>query len=323
MPISANLEERLQRELERKIKIVESSRARPSEELIQQRIVNYGNECYDTVSIVQQARYEYSALMQDKYDLFNKRGGAFHYLVKLKQMHGTHKRKREEVTTATELFVLAHEWYEILVTVGEVEELSRLDFLRKLGEEEYLEPTEPGDRNYPEPNRVHRSYERKNVTDMVKYQLIAFDVLLEEEKIAVERAEAETHRTAALEDETMRQLRESFLDLQDEIRRQTEETTEWMHTMRNQCASIMKQCVKTTECSKAVMEELKKVTGHRKISVKLTACAEDCRQLSMQVGESARKLTSWMDRKDEDDDLENPTLGRKRKFGDIEMPRRG
>lgn len=105
-----------------------SSKARPSEALIQQILCSYGDQCYEDSTTIKPACHEYASLLHDKQDLFTKRGGALHYLVKLKQLYATHKQHRMDLVTSTEFFVLAHEWYEILETVNEVEELSRLKF---------------------------------------------------------------------------------------------------------------------------------------------------------------------------------------------------
>ncbi|KAK5977104.1 hypothetical protein GCK32_013845 [Trichostrongylus colubriformis] len=87
--------------------------------------------------------------------------GAFHYLLKLKQLSATHRQQREQIVSDTELFVLGHEW-------------------------------------------TNWSYDRKDVTNMIKYQLTKIDTLLEEEKEACERAEAETPCKNKLEDEAFR-----------------------------------------------------------------------------------------------------------------------
>ncbi|XGW28135.1 hypothetical protein V3C99_008162, partial [Haemonchus contortus] len=52
--------------------------------------------------------------------------------------------------------------------------------------EEYMEPTQPGYRNYSETVKTYRSYYQKDVTRMIKHQLIKFDALLEEEQEACE-----------------------------------------------------------------------------------------------------------------------------------------
>ncbi|KAK5984356.1 hypothetical protein GCK32_006032 [Trichostrongylus colubriformis] len=144
MPTSEDLEVRLKHDLSWKIAIVDSSQARPSEQLIQHRLRYYGTQCHDASSMILQARYEYASLMRDKLNLFTKRGA-----VSL------------SCETQTKFFVLAHEWYEILVTVNEVDELSRVEFIRTLSEEEHTEPSEPGDRNYPNPTIVRRSWMRQ------------------------------------------------------------------------------------------------------------------------------------------------------------------
>ncbi|KAK6018375.1 hypothetical protein OSTOST_16045 [Ostertagia ostertagi] len=318
MSTSANLENRLRKELRRKIAIVESSQARPTEELVQQRIRYYGTKCHEARMTLQQARYEYAAIMTDKQELLNRRGGAFHYLVKLKQLSATHRHQREEIVSATELFVLGHEWYEILVTAGEVDELARLEFIRKLGEEEHIEASEPGDRSYPEPVRTNWSFDRKDVADMIKYQLIKFDTLLEEEKEACERAEAETRCKATLEDEALRQMRESCQDLQDEVRRQNEDSVEFMETMKSCYDSIKKQNRKSAESSKAMMEELRKVTESQKeITAQITRCMEECQQLKAQFQENLKEMRRWNEEKIVEQDQASSShtrAGDKRRF---------
>ncbi|PIO69879.1 hypothetical protein TELCIR_08288 [Teladorsagia circumcincta] len=323
MSTSANLENRLRKELRRKIAIVESSQARPTEGLVQQRIRCYGTRCHEARMTLQQARYEYAAIMTDKQELLNRRGGAFHYLVKLKQLSAAHRHQREEIVSATELFVLGHEWYEILVAAGEVDELARLEFIRKLGEEEHIEPSEPGDRSYPEPVRTNWSYDRKDVTDMIKYQLIKFDTLLEEEKEACERAEAETRRNATLEDEALRQMRESCLDLQDEVRRQNEDSVEFMETMKSCYESIMKQNRKSAESSKAMMAKLKKVAEDQKeITAQITRCMEECQQLKAQFQENLKEMHRWNEEKFAEQDRASSSYARagdKRRFRGLDI----
>uniref|UniRef100_A0A7I4YMT2 V-type proton ATPase subunit a n=1 Tax=Haemonchus contortus TaxID=6289 RepID=A0A7I4YMT2_HAECO len=137
------------------------------------------------------------------------------------ELTASHRQQRKELVIFTELFVLSHEWYEILVT-------AKLG----LGEEESMESTEPGDRIYPKPVKTYRSYYKEDVTRMVKHKLIKFDALLEGEQEACEFAKAENRSNTTLEHEALRQMRESFGDLQDEIRRQNESNTEWTETVR-------------------------------------------------------------------------------------------
>ncbi|XGW23022.1 hypothetical protein V3C99_005343, partial [Haemonchus contortus] len=324
MPSSDHLENRLRKELYRKISIVESSHARPSEGLIQERIRYYGNKCYEANQMIQQARYEYAALRSDKEHLFNRRGGAFHYLVKLRQLAASHRQQRKELVTFTELFVLSHEWYEILVTADEVEELSRLEFLSKLGEEEYVEPTEPGDRNYPEPVKTHRSYYQKDVTTMIRHQLIKFDALLEEEQEACEFAEAETRRNTTLEDEALRQMRESFDDLQDEIRRQKEDNTEWIETVRDSYYSFMEQNKRNVENSKAMAAELKRVEANqREIITQMTRYMNECQHLAAKIEENLMESRSREEEKQMEHDCTSPGCSRtgyKRKHYGVHIP---
>ncbi|VDP04769.1 unnamed protein product [Heligmosomoides polygyrus] len=163
------------------------SRARPTEPTFQERLRFYGVKCHEAVTTIRQARHEFAALMQDKRDLFTRRGGAFHYLVKIRKLHSTHSQRRSVLVTATEFFVMSHEWYEILVAADEAEESSRLDFINLLCDQVFIKPTEPGDKDYPEPASVQKSYICRDVVDMMRYQLIQFDVLLDEEKRARSR----------------------------------------------------------------------------------------------------------------------------------------
>ncbi|VDP09437.1 unnamed protein product, partial [Heligmosomoides polygyrus] len=109
---SEELEERLKRELLRKISFVERSTARPTEPVIQQRLRFYGEKCHEACSIIRQARYEYASLMHNKKDLYDRRGGAYHYLVTVKQLYATHKQQRTDLATAAECFALVHDWMQ-------------------------------------------------------------------------------------------------------------------------------------------------------------------------------------------------------------------
>ncbi|KAK6013021.1 zinc knuckle [Ostertagia ostertagi] len=175
---------------------------------------------------IQQARYEFVNLMAGKEDLLNRRGGPLHFLVKMQQLHSKHEYKKREILADVENFVLAHEWYEILVAADEVEELTRLDFLRKLSDEVRYEPTEPGERGYPDPVEVHRDYNKRNVTTMVQYQMIAFDTLMHEEKVAIDHAKAHAQAAATHEDRLLEDLRRTVEQLQDEVHGQLEQLRE-------------------------------------------------------------------------------------------------
>ncbi|KAK6035328.1 hypothetical protein COOONC_27167 [Cooperia oncophora] len=240
-----------------------------------------------------------------------KEGERFTFLVKLKQLHATHKQLRAELVANTEFFVLAHEWYEILVTVDEVDELSRLEFIRTLSEEEHTEPTEPGDSSYPNPTIVHRSYERNVVIVMMKYQLVKLDALLEEEQESCETAEAEVRRNTAVEDETMRQMREACFDLHDGVRRQNEEIEECMQKMKGFSDAIMKQCTKNAEGSKYIINELKKVSERSK---EATLKSQDMQK------KQTKELQDWKEERKEHSRSSSPRTGCKRRHGGFEIP---
>ncbi|VDO89916.1 unnamed protein product [Heligmosomoides polygyrus] len=123
MSHSEDLERRLKKELKRNITIVESSRSRPTEAMIQQRIRQYGDACFDAEDTIRQARYQYGNPRQDRPDICNRRGGVYHYLVMLRQLNIKHREQKKDLISTMELFKLANEWYEILVTVGDVDEM--------------------------------------------------------------------------------------------------------------------------------------------------------------------------------------------------------
>ncbi|EYC40514.1 hypothetical protein Y032_0609g618 [Ancylostoma ceylanicum] len=148
--MSEELEKRLQMELRNKLELVTSSPGRLSEKTIQGRIKFFGYRCHEWTATVRHARYEYVGLTQDKEFLLNQRGGALHSSVKLRQLHDKHLQQQKDLLAAVELFNLAHDWYEVLVAAGEVDELSRLAFLQSIGGETAYEPSEPGDPNYPQ-----------------------------------------------------------------------------------------------------------------------------------------------------------------------------
>ncbi|VDL64515.1 unnamed protein product [Nippostrongylus brasiliensis] len=101
MSHSEDLERRLKRELKRKITIVESSRTRPTEAMIQERLRKYGDACFEAEETIQQARYEYANLLQDKSHVYNRRGGVYHYLVMMKQLHARHTEQKKELISTT------------------------------------------------------------------------------------------------------------------------------------------------------------------------------------------------------------------------------
>lgn len=207
MPLSSELEERLCNELRRKIEIVRNSPGHPSEKTVQDRIQWLGDQCYEWLPTIRQARYEYVNLMHDRDYLLNQRGGALHFYVKLRQLHEEHQQQRRDLLTTAELFALAHEWYEILVAAGEANELDRLAFLHSLNEKVHLEPTEPGDQNYPQPTQVHRTYQLREVLDMVKAQKRNFGHLLDEEREEVIEARKRSKISCAIEEEATRDMR--------------------------------------------------------------------------------------------------------------------
>ncbi|KAK5964181.1 hypothetical protein GCK32_020221, partial [Trichostrongylus colubriformis] len=120
-------EKRLQQELRKKIEIVQTAPGRPSEKLIQGKLKHYGDKCYDINDILNDYQNEFISLMADRDTILKRRGGALHFYLKLKLLYKGHAQYRKECTSDLDNFVLAHEWYEILVAADEVEELARLD----------------------------------------------------------------------------------------------------------------------------------------------------------------------------------------------------
>ncbi|KAK6735775.1 hypothetical protein RB195_018798 [Necator americanus] len=74
---------------------------------------------------------------------------------------------------------------------------------------------------------------------MIRHQLVRFDVLFDEEKRAVQEAEAKTRRNAAVEDTVLHEMRDSYLDLQEEIRRQNDDMVKWMDKTKKTYNAIM------------------------------------------------------------------------------------
>ncbi|KIH53713.1 hypothetical protein ANCDUO_16152 [Ancylostoma duodenale] len=191
MPMSEELEKRLQKELRQKHEIVTRFPGRPSEKTVQEKIKLFGDQCHEWTATVRHARYEYVGLTKDKEFLLNQRGGALHFSVKLRQLHDKHLQQKKDLLEAVEPFILAHDWYGVLVAAGEVDELSRLAFLQSIGRETAYEPSEPGDPNYPQPTAVTRTYQKRDVLTIVRSQRTLFDTLLKEEKEVVDKAMAE------------------------------------------------------------------------------------------------------------------------------------
>ncbi|VDO44432.1 unnamed protein product [Heligmosomoides polygyrus] len=77
-----------------------------------------------------------------------------------------------------------------------------------------------------------------------RYQLIQFDVLLDEEKRAVDEADKEVRFKTALQDETMTEMRNAYFDMQNELRNERNETARTMRRMEEAHRSIMTQITK-------------------------------------------------------------------------------
>ncbi|KAK6743239.1 hypothetical protein RB195_010474 [Necator americanus] len=224
MSTSDDLEKRLKKELKRKIAFVESAPARPSQQLIQEKIQHYGSISHEWIGAIKQARYEFVNLVADKEALIDRRGGAYHFWITLEQLRRTHEDKMKELSDALQMFNMAHEWYEILVAADEAGELERLEFLQKISRETYLEPTEPGDDDgYPQPKEVQRTFFRTPVNDMAAIQKKNFKVLFKEEQEVSVQARTEMKMVIAAEDETLFQMRNSLQDLKEEVRKYRDE----------------------------------------------------------------------------------------------------
>lgn len=233
MDSSDDLERRLQRELKEKLRFLEHAPARPSEAMVQQRLKESGNKCFEATEIIEKAQREFVNLMTSQDEFLKARGGALHFYVKLKTLHYEHQQHRSDIVRNVENFVMAHEWYELLVAAHEADELARLGFLDELNREIFYESTQPGHPKYPEILEIHRNYERSNVSRMVRFQLIQIDALLEEERSAKEEAKSHSKLTRRLEDEVLTDLRLAMENLQLEVREEIQEVKRRMENLEN------------------------------------------------------------------------------------------
>ncbi|EYC44531.1 hypothetical protein Y032_0458g1824 [Ancylostoma ceylanicum] len=267
MPISDELVKRLQKELRKKLEIVTSSPGRPSEKTIQERIKFFGDRCHEWTATVRHARYEYVGLTQDRKFLLNQRGGALHFSVKLLQLHDKHLQQQKDLLAAVELFILAHDWYEVLVVAGKVDELSRLAFLQSIGGETAYEPLEPGDPNYPQPTAVIRTYQRRDILTMARSQKTLFDTILKEEKEAVDKAMAESESQCTFEETVMRQIQHDLDELKDEVWRQAEVLKERMETLeRFQSNTTLRILESINQKHSATLPKIEEVAESRSTS---------------------------------------------------------
>nr|CDJ81093.1 unnamed protein product [Haemonchus contortus] len=148
----------------------------------------------------------------------------------LKQLHKEHEHHKEELTIYLDNFVLAYEWYEILVAANEVEELSRLEFLQELKNEVDLTRTALEEPGYPEMAETRRRY-RQEFAEFTKRQIRYYRSLLDGEKTALEEAKHHSQLVARLEEETMLELRSEL----PEVRSKVEDLEETMHKLEREC----------------------------------------------------------------------------------------
>ncbi|VDO38902.1 unnamed protein product [Haemonchus placei] len=88
--------------------------------------------------------------------------------MKLKQLHKGHEHHKDTIYLNN--FLLAHEWYEVLVAANEMEELTRLEPLQELRNEVNLARTAPRKPRHPEMTETRRGYERNDVVELMKRQ---------------------------------------------------------------------------------------------------------------------------------------------------------
>ncbi|VDL82326.1 unnamed protein product [Nippostrongylus brasiliensis] len=222
----------IRNELRRKAQLVEKTPARPSEELIQHRLKTYGTKCYEAAKVTEEAMNEYVNLMACRDDYYNRRGGALQFYLKLKQLHKEHELHVHELKNNAELFMMSHDWYEILVVADEAQELDRLAFLRSLNEEEVFESSNPEDSSYPQPVKVHRSYERNDVARFTQLQLVRLQTVLDEEKTSVEEAKFMSKTIGKYEAEVLSDLRFAMEDLKGEVTSYIQNTTQQLDDMK-------------------------------------------------------------------------------------------
>ncbi|CAJ0597473.1 unnamed protein product [Cylicocyclus nassatus] len=187
--VRRSMEEKLRQEFARKIRMVKSSPARPTKSIVRQKLKFYADKCYEFESLHKHAKARFVSLMMDRWVMIIVRRGALRYLLKIEQLCMEHKEERTNLTVMRDQFVLAHEWYEVL--------LSRL-----------------------------------------------YDLLLKEEKAAVEEAEGEFKRNTTAEDKTLRELRKAFKDLQDNVKKQQHETRELMQAMHQHFEGLVTRAMK-------------------------------------------------------------------------------
>ncbi|VDO89638.1 unnamed protein product [Heligmosomoides polygyrus] len=204
---------------------VESSRSRPTEAMVQQRI----------------RQYEYANLGQDRPDICNRRGGVYHYLVMLRQLNVKQREQKKDLIPTMELFKLANEWYEILVIVGDVDEMKRPEFIHSLNDQNFYEPSAPGDKEYPNPMEYHRYYDCIDVATTIRYTLFEFDGLLEEEQRAIDETESETRRHAEMEDAAMRDMTSQYSNLRVDLRHYSHEMVSLLQRVESMHQSMMTQ----------------------------------------------------------------------------------
>ncbi|VDL70799.1 unnamed protein product [Nippostrongylus brasiliensis] len=213
-------EQCIERELRRKLEIVEETPVRPTEKLIQQKLKHFGNKCHDAWDVIETSQREFTNMMHSYDEFLKERGGVLHFYVKLKTLFCEHKQRRQEIVRNTENFVMAHEWYEILVAAHEAEELSRLEFLRELNEEVYYESTRPDQPGYPNVEEVHRDFSRETVSRIARRQLSHLDSLLDEEWATKENVKERLQLSQEQENKTLSDLKTSVEELNEDISNQ-------------------------------------------------------------------------------------------------------
>ncbi|CAJ0603090.1 unnamed protein product [Cylicocyclus nassatus] len=198
------MEENLRQEFARKIRMVESSPARPTESIVRQKLKFYADKCYEFESLHKHAKARFVSLMMDS---------------------------------------------------------------------------------------------------IVHNLLGLYDLLLKEEKAAVEEAECEFKRNTAAEDKTLREMRNAFMDLQDDVKKQQHETREWMQAMHQHFEGLVTREMK--DGFRSLREEVKRQqesTMHQieNITAQLQnlsgQVSEEAESRKHELKSQSNSIRSWLDK---------------------------
>ncbi|VDK64816.1 unnamed protein product, partial [Cylicostephanus goldi] len=218
----AEIERRLREEIERKVTIVQQSPARPTVAQVQQRIKEFGDKCYEFEDLLTQAKLDYIELKGNRWEMTYTVKESINYMLKLKDMRAKHLDEMRELSHWMDQFYLAHEWYEILVAIGDSQEIDRLMYLDALAQHVTMRPTRPTDRGYPQPEEVSHSYLKNDVGRIVQNFQREYRTLTHDEGEELYDVEQETTRSRAAEMRAYQEVQQSLTAFTEEWRRQRE-----------------------------------------------------------------------------------------------------